>query len=55
MSTAKKYRWDEVRLEELTPGISRKMVWADNLMVAQVFLKQGAVVPAHEHHNEQGT
>jgi quercetin dioxygenase-like cupin family protein len=55
VSAFTKYRWDDVELEEMSPLISRKMVWQDGLMVAQVFLKQGAIVPAHEHLNEQGT
>jgi len=55
MSSATKYSWNDVHLELLAPGISRKMIWAEKLMVAQVFLTKGAIVPAHEHHNEQGT
>jgi quercetin dioxygenase-like cupin family protein len=55
MADAQKYSWDDVRLEQITPVISRKMVHAERLMIAQVFLTKGAVVPAHDHHNEQGT
>ncbi|MBI3404005.1 MAG: cupin domain-containing protein [Acidobacteria bacterium] len=31
------------------------MVFGKNLMVAQVFMKQGAIVPRHSHVNEQFT
>jgi quercetin dioxygenase-like cupin family protein len=55
MAEAVKSVWDEIPLEHLSPLISRKLVYNDRLMLAQVFLKTGAVVPAHEHVNEQGT
>ena len=55
MSTVTKHAWKDVKLETLSPLLSRKLVTADHTMVAQVFLKTGCVVPAHEHHNEQVT
>ena len=55
MSQAVKSIWSEIPLESLSPLISRKLVYNDRLMLAQVFLKAGAIVPAHEHVNEQGT
>ena len=55
MSAATKLSWKDVRLEQLNPLISRKVVNTANTMVAQVFLTKGAVVPAHDHHNEQVT
>ena len=35
--------------------ISRKIISGDKAMVAQVFLKKGAVVPEHHHESEQIT
>lgn len=55
MAEAVKSVWNDIPLETLSPTISRKLVYNDRLMLAQVFLKTGAIVPAHEHHNEQGT
>ena len=55
MRTVTKHAWKDVPLEQLSPLLGRKLVTADHTMVAQVFLKQGCVVPAHEHHNEQVT
>src|SRR5690606_1709837 len=55
MSDAIKHVWSEIPLETVTPTIDRKLVTLDRLMLAQVFLKKGAIVPAHDHHNEQGT
>lgn len=52
---AVKHVWSAIELEELSPQISRKLVYYDRLMLAQVFLKKGAIVPAHAHDNEQGT
>ncbi|MBX9601057.1 MAG: cupin domain-containing protein [Bryobacteraceae bacterium] len=47
--------WENVRLETLSPAISRKVVTGEKAMVAQVFLKKGAVVPEHQHESEQIT
>ena len=55
MPEAIKHAWNAIELEQMSPQISRKLIHLDRLMLAQVFLKNGAVVPAHEHHNEQGT
>lgn len=55
MANATKYIWDRVDLEEMSPQIARKLVYEDALMLAQVFLKRGAVVPAHQHDNQQAT
>ncbi len=48
-------RWDEVPRETLTPLIARRMVTGDRMMVAQLYLDEGAVVPTHSHENEQIT
>jgi quercetin dioxygenase-like cupin family protein len=55
MPHAIKHVWRDIELEKMNPVISRKLIHLDRLMLAQVFLKAGAIVPAHEHHNEQGT
>jgi quercetin dioxygenase-like cupin family protein len=55
MSSVRKQSWNDVPLEELSPLISRKLVTSERMMLAQVFLKKGAIVPAHDHHNEQFT
>jgi quercetin dioxygenase-like cupin family protein len=49
------YRWDEVEHEQLSPLISRRLITGDQLMIAHVYLKRGAIVPEHAHHNEQLT
>lgn len=54
-SEVSKTSWDEIPMEELSPEIGRKMVSGEKVMLAQVFLKKGAIVPKHQHHNEQIT
>ena len=54
-ATAAKYSWSTVPLEQLNPELSRRIVTGKEVMVAQVYLKAGAVVPKHHHVNEQVT
>jgi len=47
--------WDEINLEKVTKLISRKLLVGDRQMLAQVYLKRGALVPLHTHESEQMT
>jgi quercetin dioxygenase-like cupin family protein len=47
------HRWDEIELEKITEMVSRKLVTGASQMVAQVYLKRGALVPMHAHESEQ--
>lgn len=47
--------WASVPLENVTPLLDRKLITGEQMMMAQVFLKKGCVVPRHQHHNEQFT
>jgi len=49
------HRWDEIALEKVTEMISRKIVTGDREMLAQIYLKRGALVPIHAHDSEQMT
>ena len=49
------YRWDELELEKVTETISRKIVTGAREMIAQIYLKKGALVPMHSHESEQMT
>jgi quercetin dioxygenase-like cupin family protein len=57
MSTkdATQYRWDDLPTEALTPLLGRRVISADRMMIAHVYLKKGCVVPRHSHENEQIT
>jgi quercetin dioxygenase-like cupin family protein len=47
------HRWDEIELEKVTAMVSRKFVSGERQMLAQVYLKRGALVPMHSHESEQ--
>ena len=49
------FTWESVPLEVMSEMISRKVISGEKAMVAQVFLKKGAVVPEHRHESEQIT
>jgi quercetin dioxygenase-like cupin family protein len=46
-------RWEETPIEWLSPTIGRQMIHTETMTLARVTLRKGAVVPAHEHENEQ--
>jgi quercetin dioxygenase-like cupin family protein len=52
---ARLHRWDEIALEKITELMSQKIVTGTHLMLAQTYLKQGALVPMHAHASEQMT
>jgi quercetin dioxygenase-like cupin family protein len=49
------HRWDELALEKVTEMISRKVISGEREMLAQSYLKRGAIVPMHAHESEQLT
>jgi len=49
------FRWDEMEREHVVEGIDRRIITGDQMMLTHVYLKKGAVVPLHSHHNEQLT
>ena len=49
------HRWDEIALEKITEMISQKIVTGEREMLAQIYLKRGALVPMHSHESEQMT
>jgi quercetin dioxygenase-like cupin family protein len=49
------YRWDDLPKEPLKDDLSRRLISAERMMIAQVFLEQGCIVPQHSHENEQLT
>jgi len=55
MAELKKYRWDDMPVEDLSPGLGRRLITGDRVMLAHVYLATGAVVPKHRHDNEQIT
>ena len=50
-----KYRWEDIAAEQLNPLLTRKLVTGDRVMLSELVLKKGCIVPAHHHENEQVT
>ena len=48
-------KWDDIEREPVTDDIARKLFTGERMMLAQVFLEKGAIVPTHSHDNEQLT
>ena len=49
------HTWDRIPKERMTAQIERRFVHGERAMVAQVFLKKGAIVQTHTHESEQIT
>jgi quercetin dioxygenase-like cupin family protein len=49
------YRWDELPREALKPDLGRRLIATERMMLAQVYLDKGCIVPTHSHENEQLT
>jgi quercetin dioxygenase-like cupin family protein len=49
------YNWEQMPKEEVSPMLSRRLITGDRMMIAHVYLKQGCIVPRHQHENEQLT
>ena len=56
MSTGIRHaRWDDIPRERVTDDISRRLFTGERMMIAHVYLDKGAIVPTHQHENEQLT
>jgi quercetin dioxygenase-like cupin family protein len=55
MSATSLYRWEDVPLERVTDKLDRRLITGDAIMLAHVLLRQGCIVPKHQHYNEQFT
>lgn len=53
--TVRHVRWTDLEKEPVTEEISRRLVTGERMMMAHVYLDEGAVVPTHAHENEQIT
>jgi quercetin dioxygenase-like cupin family protein len=55
MPSARLHRWDEIALEKITEMMSQKIIAGEREMLAQIYLKRGALIPLHVHDSEQMT
>ena len=49
------YSWNDLPREELKPDLGRRFVTGESVMLAQIYLDKGCIVPKHSHENEQIT
>jgi quercetin dioxygenase-like cupin family protein len=47
------FDWSQIPQEQVNPHFSRKYVNGEKIMVAQLFLLKGCIVPEHSHDSEQ--
>ncbi|MDH4260338.1 MAG: cupin domain-containing protein [Gammaproteobacteria bacterium] len=47
--------WSDIPEEAMKGTITRRLISAEHMMIAQIVLKKGDDVPRHSHHNEQIT
>ncbi len=45
----------DLESEQVTPQITRRLLWGQRLMAAYLEFQRGAVVPIHQHEHEQLT
>ena len=50
---ANHYRWDDLVKEPLKEDLARRLISTERMMLAQVFLEKGCIVPKHSHESEQ--
>jgi quercetin dioxygenase-like cupin family protein len=49
------YRWSDMPKEKVSDELDRRLITGDKVMLSHVYLKKGAIVPQHNHPNEQIT
>ena len=49
------HRWDDMPRERVVDKIDRRFITSERMMLAHVYLEKGAIVPRHQHENEQLT
>ena len=53
--TTQFYRWEDMPKERVSDLLERRLITADRMMLAHVYLEKGCIVPQHSHENEQLT
>jgi len=55
LSEVRLEKWADIPRETVTDVIGRRLFTGNRMMLAQVYLDKGAIVPWHSHENEQLT
>src|ERR1700722_12112723 len=50
-----RYNWQQIPEEDLNETLSRQVIHTSQATIARITLRKGAVVPMHQHINEQVT
>jgi quercetin dioxygenase-like cupin family protein len=50
-----RYDWTGITEEKMNPLLGRQVIHTGRMTIARIFLKKGAVVPKHQHENQQVT
>jgi quercetin dioxygenase-like cupin family protein len=50
-----RHNWDAISEEIMNPLLSRRVIHTEQMTVARLWLGKGAVVPLHQHVNQQVT
>jgi quercetin dioxygenase-like cupin family protein len=45
--------WKSIPVEQMNPLLARQVKHCENMTVARIDIRKGAIVPEHSHHNEQ--
>ncbi len=54
-SRVRLFTWEHMPRERVTDALSRRLITGERMMLAQVYLDKGCIVPRHSHENEQLT
>ena len=49
----KLFNWGTEKREDVNPKMWRKIITGEKVMIAEIFIAQGGVVPTHHHESEQ--
>jgi quercetin dioxygenase-like cupin family protein len=47
------FNWGTVKEEVVNPKMRRRIISGEKAMVAEILIKQGGIVPPHQHESEQ--
>jgi len=53
VAESKHFQWSAIEPEQMNPLVTRQYVTGTGTMLARIVLKKGALVPRHQHVNEQ--
>ena len=49
----KTYDWSQIKTEQMSPVLTRQVIYGEKMTVARVCIKAGGVIPEHNHVGEE--